>query len=98
MMRSVIRQGQCHGERVYYVLYSSYRLFCWHLRSAVSSDAFSCSLVDLTVLREICAPPRFVAQSDTQQELCMNDTEDQNRYLLNHASTSTKRHVGTGYL
>ena len=27
-----------------------------------------------------------------------DDTEDQNRYLLNHASTSTKRHVGTGYL
>ena len=25
------------------------------------SDAFSCSLVKMTVMREICAPPRFVA-------------------------------------
>jgi len=43
-------------------------------------------------------PSEIRGADDTQQELCMNDTEDQNRYLLNHASTSTKRHVGTGYL
>ena len=41
-------------------------------------------------------PSEIRGADDTQQELCMNDTEDQNRYLLNHASTSTKRHVGTG--
>ena len=56
------------------------------------------ALVNLTVPREICAPPSFVAWSDTQQELFLNDVNLLNRYSYDRAPVSTKRHVGTRHL
>ena len=56
-MRRLRHQGPCHGERVQYVLYGAYGLFCWQLIFGLAATHSSCPVVDLTVLRAICAPP-----------------------------------------